>query len=545
MNKKHLWFSLLGSGGVTTNPQTAAQERFGTDLIYGIEPHLTKYMRKEPLTSVALTVPTLEDDKVGTIQDVAYGAILQATGAGVEPKLGLATGRNAAIKFDGVNDWLVDANSLGRHRGFWSSNPVGSIMFSLKVNADGSLMVAFNSQSGTGGQTGLYGARLVNNKVRIWITKAGPNVTVLDYNSTATHTVADGWKHYVVDLNGAGAGNASVYIDETLDGTATITAGTDSQNASQAFRLGTQNDNSNDLNGSIGHTFFLNRVSTAEDRAWFQTYDPAVDADFAPYISHTIYDFSDTTKMFTERTSPATNVVSNNDPIGTIQNQVGYTFGTLNRDATAPSDAKRPLYKTSAQNGLSAAYYDGDVSFQELNFAQWAKGGVYTFVIASRFMNDDPVPPGAGADEGRKILSDGAANATTGNIYLTITAEDDSSNTPALAGFGTVDGDPYIVAHPGGAADGIKASGRNDTINIAIVVRDGATVTFYNMDGEKTTFTSTGSFNYQKMGGIAGTWTNNNNFEFRVYSGIIGGSASAQDAAAATLMATLKTKWGV
>lgn len=71
------------------------------------------------------------------------------------------------------------------------------------------------------------------------------------------------------------------------------------------------------------------------------------------------WDFSDATTMFTT-SGGSTNVASNNDPIGRIEDKSGN-----GHHLTQATSANRPYYKPAVQNGLSAALFaaDGGVDF--------------------------------------------------------------------------------------------------------------------------------------------------------------------------------------
>lgn len=537
------FYQTHGSGGAVTSLQTEAQERFGTDLIWAIEPHLTNTRWQEALTSTQKTPASAEDDLIGAIQELQYGSWIQASSTTVRPKLGLGTGRNAYIKHDGTNDWFQVANSLGTFKQFWGTNPTGSDMFWIKKLADGTAMTWNQSNSGTGGQTGMNVATTVGNKLLYQVTKHSPNVTIISYTSTTSITVAMGWVPVVCNFDGVGAGKFSMYINGVLDGTGTILAGVD-QDASQLLRIGEANGGTGDFTGHWSHWFRLKRIATAQDIAWFGTYDPPVDNDLFPFTLYHKFDFSDSSILFTERAAPfLTNVAANNDPIGAVNGAASYTFGDLKRHAVAPSDAKRPLWKTAVQNGLAAKYADGEITFQELSHPVFISGGCLTWVIVEKYLNE-----GAPLNEGRHIRSSATAGTTPGSgSYFTQTAQGDSSNTGIPEYLAAV-GEQYGVAHFGGATvPGIRSGAQGANLwNIYVIVQVGTMITMYNHVGQKTEWPgSTGAINWTKLGGDAGVWDNNHFGEERVYTGIPGGRVSNQDVGVAALIAELKTKWGV
>lgn len=73
------------------------------------------------------------------------------------------------------------------------------------------------------------------------------------------------------------------------------------------------------------------------------------------------WDFSDATKMFTT-SGGGTNVASNNDPIGRIEDKSG-----LGNHALNATSAQRPWYKTGVQNSKSAALFAADGGVDHLS----------------------------------------------------------------------------------------------------------------------------------------------------------------------------------
>lgn len=552
MKAKNL-IGFFGGGGQSsvTTLTTEAQDRFGSHLIFAFEPYLTQVLRQEAETSISLTAVSADNDLVGMIQDTSLGHWIKATSAGSRPKYGLSGGK-ASIKFDGTNDFMIINNSLGLFKNFWNATPTGSILFKAKVSVDdANTHIFFSSNDGTGGKTGLYLSQTTADKIQIIITKHSPNVSILNYTSSATINVASGEFTVMITLNGVGVGNASIYINNVLDGTGTILAGV-SQDASDQFRFGELSaTGTSDFNGEIKLLYFTDNVISSADRTWFHAYNPDVDANLFPLIEHTRYDFSDATKMYTETSSPATNVSANDDPIGTIKNGITYPSTIdLKRDATAPSDAKRPLYKTNVKNSLSAGYWDGEVTFQELNHGVWPRGGCYTHVIIEKFLNES-----APLNEGRKVRSDGSPGLTNGTNYMTQTgSHGDASSSSALSNYGTSAGQGYFIQHIGGSPPGVAVadvgdlpvgSPGNEAYNIAVFIYVGSTCYAYNHAGLVKTFTITGAASFTKIGGIAGTWANNHICEDRLYVGIPGGTVSRLTTGVSTLISTLKTKWGI
>lgn len=542
------WFWGSGAAGATT---TEAQDRFGSHLLFALEPYLTQTLRQEAETSVGLTAVSANNDLIGMIQDTSgYGHWIKATSAGSRPKFGLSSNKGS-LKFDGTNDFMIINNSLGLFKNFWNAAPTGSILFKGKVSVDdANTHIFFSSNDGTGGKTGLYLAQTTGDKIQIIITKHSPNVSILNYTSSATINVASGEFDVMIIMNGA---VASIYINNVLDGTGTITAGV-SQDASDQFRFGELSaTGTSDFNGEIKLLYFTDNVISSADRTWFHDYNPDVDTELFPLAEHSRYDFSDATKMYTETSSPATNVSANSDPIGTIKN--GITVPStmdLKRDATAPSDAKRPLYKTNIKNSLSAGYWDGEITFQELNHNVWINGGCYTHVIIERFLNES-----APLQEGRKVRSNGSPGLTNGSNYMTQTgSHGDSSSASPQPNYQTIAGQGYFIQHIGGVglpgvavADvgdlPIGVPGGQEAFNICISVYIAGTCYTYNHALLKITTSITGSCVFTKIGGIAGTWTNNHICEDRLYMGIPGGRISQVDSGVASLMSSLKTKWGV
>jgi hypothetical protein len=533
--KKMLVAGWLGGGGSSVPTTSDVQTRFGADLVLSLDTSLLGMMWKESATGVAISPVSADADLVGLIQDVSPNAYyINATGDTLRPALGSDGTVASFLTCDGTSDVLVVANSRTGFRNMVGTTPAFSIMLKFKKGSstDGVIQMLMSCRGGTSGRTGFDVGISTGNKLTFTLSTLGaPNITMTTKTTTANYLEADGWISVVIDVSGAGGSNQlSIYKNDGSAETANVIVGYDIDFTDLITFFKNSNDTSSRFKGNFAQCIILKRVSTAADRTWFQTFNPARTTTLKPVNKESEYDFSDTSTLFQD-TGAATPATANNDLVRLVRSTVVSNMGgTLNRNATAPSDAKRPVLKTNIQNALSGVQFDGDITFQELFFAnRWYSGGCWTFYFVLR--NRDVI-------EGTKFLSDGASGVTSGTNYMTQTAEDDGSNTPSLPGFGTVDGDPYLITHPGGAAHGIKSTGRNDTVNAYCIKVDGANITVFNSALTRLTFTSTGSYNFTKLGGIAGTWTQGDWYQMTRYSGI------HSDAVALTTLSALITKWG-
>lgn len=538
---RYWWDS--GGGSPDVQGTTEAQQRFGNSLVADFDPSLLGMSWKESNAASAVITPVaIDTDPVGLVQDTSPNAhLFTASGDTIRPLLGSDAEVNAFHIYDGSNDVLTWRNSLACMRNMVGLTPTFSIFVKFKMAAgtDGSSRVILSSNDLTAGRTGFTIQRTIGNKIRFHSTTNGaPNVVMIDKTTTANYVVADGWISLKIVVNGVGAATCSIYKNSDAAETASVTAGYD-QNMTDLCLMGRQsNTSAGFFSGNIGQVKVLNVAASAADRTWFDTYNPAKTTTLKPVNLERHLDFSLPSSMYTERTSPATNVSANDDPIGYIFSQkLGNFGGTLNRDAAAPSDAKRPLYKTNVQNGLSTGFWNGDSTRievganMELFFQdQWYKGGAWTVFIILKGDQTDT--------EGRKFFSDGASGVTSGTNYATQTDENDPSNTPGQ--FGYPNGTPTMIWHPGGAAYGIQNWRRNNAANIYCCILGGTSVTIINGAGEVRTEATTGAHNYSKLGGIAGTWTFGKWYELKRYSGNMTVTQAQTEIAALAV-----TKWAL
>jgi hypothetical protein len=393
--------------------------------------------------SVVLTRATADNDKVGHMDDPSPSAhIVRALSQSVRPVLLSDATRKSFLDTATGSAWLVVYNSKRTFNAAHTGEPF-TFAFWAKKNADGQYgcFVSNNRGSVTYNGVGIY----VNpsNKVEVYLTN---NLLGDFFTSTQSFLVSDGWQLICIKSDGTTGylqiGNKpqeSFPLTNTNntsgDATFDLYIGRDSDAPAYAF------------NGGLSDIVFCNALMSASELDLLKKFNPArTSSPLARRISnlnlvsdfshlHSYYDFSDMTTLFQD-VNKTVAVASNNDPIRVAVNKA--SAWTL-RDAVATTDANRPLFKTSVQNGRAAALWDG--VDDHLDFTQELWHGTAqssTYVV---FKNYDQT-------NGSHLLY------SSNTVYAVVTGDNYSGNPNAVA---------YVSVH---CTNGFATS--------AVSIKDGA-----------------------------------------------------------------------
>lgn len=490
--------SLLSSKGTSQQPPIS-------DPLLWLSSAWTSTMFQEISTSPQLTAVTANTNPVGLMYDLSDQThIVIANNAGRRPLLSSDGTRNSFLLFDGSNDFILITNSKKYFSYFGGANPTWSLVFWVKSNGDGTLQALFSSNNRSTTSNGFYLGKNANNTLNLFITNN--SVALVNKNTTATLTTADGWVPIRITCSGAGANTITIQIGTKTEETANFTGGTALDMLSD-LHIGSR-DTSVDraFNGGLDDIMIFNRVITADEWTAFKAYNPErTTIEFESKINweHT---FSQaTTWANTTRTTP----VSNGSVIRVVDSTLASLIGNLNRGLTSAADASSPLWTASAINGLPAAEYGGtDENLTTGRFESLAGKKVYVFICKNRDMTN-------------------GSHVAFGTQYL------------AMTGTNYEPGQERWVHH---LSDGnsVDVPLVNDTEYNLIVVRvNGANVKAWNSANVTDTFVTTGGSIFTDFGKefIAGWWQDG----FTAYSAMYNGAPS--DIQIMTLINTLKTQY--
>lgn len=332
---------------------------------------------QEDLTAVAQTRVTADGQSVGQIIDPSPAAH-RITAAGSTRRTVLAAdgGRRSYLTFNGSTSCYVVENGKGAFRNVHCGGAF-SWCFWIKVAADGVAYQILDSNQGSGSKVGLYLQRTTANKLECFIAKGS---SVVDAVTAATLTVADGWTPVIITSDGSTLSiKIGLKATETFAQAAGAAAGTDSTNDLTIGALSVAF--TQPLSGGLSDLIYCDQVMSANEQAAFRAYNPARADVYVTPQKQTWYDFSDVASLWQD-TARSTAVAANNDPIRTADNKTGLQY---KRQAVAPADGNRPLWKSADQNGLGDALFDAVDDHFALD-QQWEKGGSQTLFLVVKHL---------------------------------------------------------------------------------------------------------------------------------------------------------------
>jgi hypothetical protein len=452
-------------------------------------------MVETPVSAVPQTAITVDGQSVGLWYDQSVNAAI--IGATTRPVLGSGTGRNSWLRWNGTSTQMHVISSVSYFNKFFTASPSASIGIQIKMmGGDGSqLLIIDNVGGNVAAAVGMEILRTTGNKV-LCRAAIGGGTVIWTVTSTTNINVAAGWLTIVVSLAGVGTGtglleiyNAGGTLIESQ--TFNIAAGTTASNAGQVLTIGTRANASDQfLNAQISRITMWNGPAIASQRQAFASLDPARYSTFTPVLQWKV-DASDSRFIYSDDTGNTQ--VTNGQAARTIRSQ---TLGNWDIPANIPYQNLRRIFLT-ASSGVSAvwnsagqqSYLDFDgvddnytitnsgVLFEEV-------GGRWTYVRVAK--NND-------ATYGSHLFSYSGSPAPANNgFYHVLTGSAYSVPLPT---------NPRQVLHPNPNVNPLNIPSENigvDDIKISVWVRDGASLTGYDGDGNsinEPAFTSALTFN--------------------------------------------------
>lgn len=454
---------------------------------------LTKSMLVEgdlPVTEVAS-----DGDSVGCVYDQTInGLILRQGTSANRPVYGSDGTRNNFLTFDGTNDSLPILTSLSFFNTLWQAVPKGSILMWFKMNGgDNVSQFIFNNTdiavagNDAGfqiirGSTNLLAARATSD-----FSGAGLKWT---YATTATVTVASGWRGMIVSVNGTGASAGRFILMDSAgtileDNTFSVTAGA-TVNAQTNAVIGIRaNANDFPFNGSISSIIVENFPVTDKLIDQFKNHNPPrnTTSEFTPLLQY-LMDMNNSAFIFSDAAGsiPATN----GDTVRVIRSSVIGNFnliggaGSLRRIWASASAGTSAIYRTNQINGHATIEFDGT----DDNYTMTAVSGTFFEELAGKntlfivMKNDDAVF---------------GSHPFSGNNYITLTGS--TYRAPGLS--------PDSVIHPDPAGTQTGQICENtgvDDYKIIAYRRNGSTLNAWNADKLKATDTSSSRLSFTNMG---------------------------------------------
>lgn len=348
-NKKIFdWFS---GGPAGWNPITA----FGSDLVLFINDANTSTMFKEISTSAQITPVTTNTDPIGLIYDVGpQGHLISINADTRRPTLSSDANRNSFLLFDGSNDFLAVANTKKYFSYFQGAAPTYSILLWAKSNGDGTLQALYSSNGRVTAQNGICLRKNADNTLNLFITNN--SVALVNVNTTATFTTADGWTTIIVTCSGAGANALKIQIGNKTEQSFTMTAGT-ALDMQSDLHLGIRDGSvDNAFNGGLSAFMVVKRVITTDERTQYKAYNPSRTSTEFTAVTNFRHTFAaGKTWADTAKTTPITAGTA----IRLAENEVTSAIGSLNRDITTTGASTSPLWRATDINSLPAAEFDG------------------------------------------------------------------------------------------------------------------------------------------------------------------------------------------
>ncbi len=367
-----------------------------SSLAYWMPTFSPTHLWQEDSTIVGLTRATADADKVGQVDDpspCAHRAI--ALSSATRPALGSSGSRLSFLTFTGASTNRLDVeNSLSAFN-FIHGGGAFSLCFWALMATDGTSMILLDSVQGTSANAGIYLEKTSGNKLALAIGRAPTASFMVNYTTTATFAIADGWLPITITVPaGAGTATGTITIGAKSPETFNVLAGAPAGTAAHAnLEIGAlSGTHGSPFNGSMSDLVIVNAVMSGADLTAFRAYNPARDGSSIVTASNTSaatllpsqlnflqywYDFSDASHLWQD-TANSVAVAVDTDPIRSAQNKSSALL--LNRDAQANSTGTRPLYRTGIQNSLAAGKWDG-VDDNLIFETDWQRGGAMTVFL--------------------------------------------------------------------------------------------------------------------------------------------------------------------
>lgn len=311
--------------------------------------------------------PTAVGDNVGYYDEPISGFKLYSGTSGTRPNLASDATINSSLAFASGDNFLI-LNSAKYFR-YWNSNRIGFLLCAVKFEAAGNgvLCTVIDTINNSGGNVGFNLRKDTNGQMTFQI---GSGTTLATVSSVTT--VEDGAWHYVrVWING---GTLSMKLDGGTTRTGAAGAAVDGD-CTNDIKIGQKANGTGPLLGSLAKLVIGNAtsVSDADYDKWlaynpsFNTTSPArifaagnslAPSEASGLVAH--WDFSDVSKMWTT-SGKAAQVANDADKIGFVETQqtLPTGCGSLQRQLTQSTDAKRPAYATNVSNSLGASLWSG------------------------------------------------------------------------------------------------------------------------------------------------------------------------------------------
>lgn len=450
----------------------------------------TMYQEAGSSGSYPQTPVTTDGNPVGFIYDIATGSFCRnPEGTTQRPVLGSDATINSFLTFDGTNDRTAVQAGSKYFKPIWSTNPVFTFMFMIKMNGGNAAnQRPFMNNDASATASGFHTLRNTSNKFSFSAVASGGSYYTV--TSTTNFTVAAGWLKVIVSVNGTGTGAGRfIVIDAsgaTIEDQAFNVSGTgDNTDASQAFYIGGRSAGPQYFNGSLAHFIVKPVAVTDQIIDAYAVYNPArTSVEFSPIVER-IYAPSDVNSLWED--AAKTTHPADGDIVRVMDNKKVSPFGDFDRNATAPSDAQSPIYRAAQQNGLGTIQFDS-VNRNRMQFGinlTGELGGKYVFFVVVR-NNDEWY--------GSQFLNTNGLGSTNFGRYMVVTGSKYSS--PGI-------GLPRAVVHPiGTEAVGIASVYQgSDNCEVYAVRRVGPTFTIWNQSGAQTDYTVTDQLGLTFLGG--------------------------------------------
>jgi hypothetical protein len=443
-----------------------------------------------PITDVAA-----DGDAVGCVYDQTMnGLILRQSTSTNRPILGSDGTRNNFLTFDGTNDNLPILTSLSFFNTLWQAVPKGSILMWFKMNGgDGVSQFIFNNTDIAVAASDA-GFQIIRGNGNLLTARAASDYSGSGlkwvYSTTATVTVASGWRGMIVSVNGTGASAGRFILMDSSgtileDGTFAVSAGATVNAQTNAVIGRRANANDFPFNGSISAIIVENFPVTDKLIDQFRNHNPSrnTTSEFKPHLQYlldmnnSVFIYSDAAGSIQATNGDAVRVIRSS-VIGNF-NLVGGT-GSLRRIWASASSGVSAIYRTNQLNGNATLEFDGSND----NYTMTGVAGTFfeelagknTFFIVMK--NDDAV---------------NGSHAFSGDNYIGLTGS--TYSAPGSS--------PYFVVHPNPVGTQTGQTCENtgvDDYKIFAYRRNGSTLNAWNALKTKATDTSSSQISFTSMG---------------------------------------------
>lgn len=438
------WFLNSGGGSPAFNPATYFADNL---VLFYDASNLRSLLQEQAVSAVPITAVSANADKVGTLYDLGkHGYYSTAPSTATRPALG-GDSENASY-FDftrSASNRLQVINSASYLRTIHSSTAIFSVSTRYKKKQDGIVELLCASQASTTAQSGIYLAITAANKIQVFITYSSAGLNRCNYTSTATFTVADGWKDIIVTISGT---SGRLIIGDTVESFSVNATGATGAATSDLI-IGSTTAGATTLDGYMTHFMITNTALSDDDIALIKDWHPTRGSRS---WSNTIFtfDFSNTAKGWADvaKTTP----ISNGVAFRAWEPSETSIFGPLNRDLTTASSGVSPIYNPNLENGIGGCTWDGVDDNVDLTDAIFREGGgIGGFLVV--YKNTDALL-------GSHLFSGAGYFVATGSAYPS-----------GALGLGVT----YTTLHPSGGVPGLGPlvqKNNGELTNVTVVVRD-------------------------------------------------------------------------